>query len=338
MADIRILDKDTIKKVINMKTILNCVEDVYKAKSSGNSEVWPTTFYEFDPGHADMDIKSGYLKGAKIFGHKTVSWFGANREKGLPELVGVIVVFDATTGMPIGILDGGYITGLRTGAAGAIGAKYLARPDSETLFVLGAGNQAAFQIAATISLFPQLKRVIVADVLDPANAEKFVAAIQSRLKEEFKINADNVSFEIGSELAQAVPQADIIITVTPSKSPVIRKEWVRPGTHLSCIGADAEGKEEIDPEIYRNAVIFVDDMVHCIEAGETEIPLKKGVITRENIVGEIGDLILQKVPGRTSDDQITIYDATGMALLDIAAGKAALDLANEQNIGATVAL
>ena len=119
---------------------------------------------------------------------------------------------------------------------------------------------------------------------------------------------------------------------------MIRKEWVRPGTHLSCIGADAEGKEEIDPEIYRGAVIFVDDMVHCVEAGETEIPLKKGIISREDIAGEIGDLILQKVPGRTSDEQITIYDATGMALLDIAAGKAALDLAQEKNLGSDAVL
>ena len=127
-------------------------------------------------------------------------------------------------------------------------------------------------------------------------------------------------------------------TLSEAKAPVIRKEWVRPGTHLSCIGADAEGKEEIDPEIYRGAVIFVDDMVHCVEAGETEIPLKKGIISREDIAGEIGDLILQKVPGRTSDEQITIYDATGMALLDIAAGKAALDLAKKKNLGSDAVL
>lgn len=127
MFNVKILSKEDIMQVIEMQPVMQCVEEVYKLKSEGDTVVWPTTFYEFDPGHADMDIKSGYLKGAKIFGHKTVSWFGANKEKGLPDLVGVIVVFDATNGLPIGILDGGYITGLRTGAAGAIGAKYLAR-------------------------------------------------------------------------------------------------------------------------------------------------------------------------------------------------------------------
>ena len=163
-----------------------------------------------------MDIKSGYLKGAKIFGHKTVSWFGANKEKGLPDLVGVIVVFDATNGLPIGILDGGYITGLRTGAAGAIGAKYLARPESETLFVLGAGNQAAFQIAAMLTLFPGLKKILVADMLDPQNAERFIEALPKRLAEEFGIDASDVTLEANSKLEEAVPQADVIITVTPS--------------------------------------------------------------------------------------------------------------------------
>ena len=111
MFHVKILSKEDIMQVIEMQPVIQCVEDVYKLKSEGDTVVWPTTFYEFDPGHADMDIKSGYLKGAKIFGHKTVSWFGANKEKGLPDLVGVIVVFDATNGLPIGILDGGYITG-----------------------------------------------------------------------------------------------------------------------------------------------------------------------------------------------------------------------------------
>ena len=170
------------------------------------------------------------------------------------------------------------------------------------------------------------------------SAEKFVKNLPKRLKDEFAIDMTGVVLEANSNLEDAVPQADVIITVTPSKEPVIRREWVRSGTHLSCIGADMEGKEEIDPELYRNAVIFVDDKVHCMEAGETEIPLKKGVITEKDILGEIGDLILGKVEGRTSNEQITIYDATGMALLDIAAGKAALDLAADQNLGTTAEL
>lgn len=298
---------------------------------------WPTVFHVFEEGERDMDIRSGYLPGEHIFGHKTIGFFGGNAEKGLPNLMATINVFDEFTGAPVGILEGAYITGVRTGAAGAIGAKYLARKDSETLFILGAGNQAAYQIAATITAFPGLKKVYVADLLFPENAEKFVAGIRQRLQEELGVETEGIVFEATNEPAVTVPESDIVITVTPSREPVIRKEWVRPGMHFSTVGSDMEGKEELDPEIFREAKVFVDDMEHCIEAGEVEIPVKKGILAESSIT-EIGDLILGNVAGRTSDEDITIYDPAGMALLDIAAAKVALDLAEAKGLGAVVEL
>ena len=284
-----------------------------------------------------MDIRSGYLPGEHIFGHKTIGFFAGNAEKGMPTLMATINVFDEFTGAPVGILEGAYITGVRTGAAGAIGAKYLARKDSETLFILGAGNQAAYQIAATIVCFPDLKKVYVADLLCPENAEKFVAGIRARLLDELGVDASGVSFEATNEPEITVPLSDIVITVTPAREPVIRKEWVRPGMHFSTVGSDMEGKEELDPEIFARAKVFVDDMEHCVEAGEVEIPVKKGIVSEADI-NEIGDLILGNCEGRTSDEDITIYDPAGMALLDIAAAKVALDLAEEKNLGTTVEL
>ena len=248
-----------------------------------------------------------------------------------------INVFDEFTGAPVGILEGAYITGVRTGAAGAIGAKYLARKDSETLFILGAGNQAAYQIAATIVCFPDLKKVYVADLLCPENAEKFVAGIRARLLDELGVDASGVSFEATNKPEITVPLSDIVITVTPAREPVIRKEWVRPGMHFSTVGSDMEGKEELDPEIFAGAKVFVDDMEHCVEAGEVEIPVKKGIVSEADI-NEIGDLILGNCEGRTSDEDITIYDPAGMALLDIAAAKVALDLAAEKDLGTIVEL
>lgn len=118
MANIRILSREDVIRVMEMQPVIDCVEEVYRQKSDGQTVVWPTTFYEFDPGHADMDIKSGYLPQAKLYGHKTVSWFEGNRDRGLPELTGLIAVYSAETGLPIGILDASYITGIRTGAAG----------------------------------------------------------------------------------------------------------------------------------------------------------------------------------------------------------------------------
>ncbi len=335
MYQIKVLSKEDISQVIEMTPVIACVEDVYCQKSRGETVVWPTVFYEFDPGRADMDIKSGYLKGAALFGHKTMSLFADNGEKGLPTLNGVIVVISAETGLPAGIVDGSYITGARTGAAGAIGAKYLARKNSKNLMILGAGNQAAFQIAAMLTVFPDLEKIRVADPLSFENAKNFVDQIPDRLKHEFKLENSRVSFEAAVDLEKAVSDSDIIVTVTPARNPVIKKEWVKPGTHFSCIGADAEGKEEIEGEILRGARIYTDDMPHCISSGEIEIPIKKGLISEKDIKGEIGDLILGKTEGRQSEEEITVYDATGMALLDIAAASAALKLAEEKNLGMT---
>ena len=331
----RILNKSEIMQVIEMQPTITAVENVYKMKSAGEAVAWPTIFHIFEEGTRDMDIRSGYLPGEHIFGHKTIGFFGGNKEKGLPTLMATINVFDEFTGSLVGVLDGAFITCVRTGAAGAIGAKYLARKDSETLFVLGAGNIAAYQIAATIVCFPGLKKVYVADLLFPENAERFVAGIAARLKDELGIDASGVEFVATNDPATTVPESDIIITVTPSRQPVIKKEWVRPGQHFSTVGSDMEGKEEIDPEIFRGAKVFVDDMEHCIEAGEVEIPVKKGVIRPEEI-HEIGELLLGRCEGRTSDDEITIYDPAGMALLDIAAAKVALDLAEQKGLGVAV--
>ena len=333
----RVMNRNDIMQVIEMAPTVQAVENVYTMKSRGEAVAWPTVFHIFEEGQRDMDIRSGYLPGEHIFGHKTIGFFAGNAEKGMPTLMATINVFDEFTGAPVGILEGAYITGVRTGAAGAIGAKYLARKDSETLFILGAGNQAAYQIAATIVCFPDLKKVYVADLLCPENAEKFVAGIRARLLDELGVDASGVSFEATNEPEITVPLSDIVITVTPAREPVIRKEWVRPGMHFSTVGSDMEGKEELDPEIFAGAKVFVDDMEHCVEAGEVEIPVKKGIVSEADI-NEIGDLILGNCEGRTSDEDITIYDPAGMALLDIAAAKVALDLAEEKDLGTTVEL
>ena len=285
-----------------------------------------------------MDIKSGYLPQAKLYGHKTVSWFEGNRDRGLPELTGLIAVYSAETGLPIGILDASYITGIRTGAAGAIGAKYLARADSRNLVLVGSGGQALFQIAAMRTLFPGLRKITVVNVRTPDHAARFTAALPQMLADQFGLDLAGVTLAPSGDLEAALSDADIVVTVTPSKTPLVQKDWVRPGTHLSCMGADMAGKQEVESALLAGARIFVDDLEHCISAGEIEIPLKQGVISQGDIVGEIGDLILGKVPGRQREDEITVYDSTGMALLDIAAAKAALALAEEKSLGTVVTL
>lgn len=338
MFNLKVLSREVTEKVLTMPEVIHAVTEVYELKAKGDTTVFPLVFHEFNPGVADMDIKSGWIRGSDIFGLKVVSWFGENVEKGLPALIGTIMVMDSATGVPVGILDGSYITGIRTGAAGAIGAKALARPESKHMLVVGAGHVAAFQVAAVLSLFPGLKTISVYDGLSQENAEKFAESMPQMLKEKFNIDAGEVVFEAVTDLPETTGKSDIIITVTPSHEPIIKKEWVKPGTHFSCIGADMSGKEEIDPEIFDGARVFTDDVPQCINVGEIEIPVAKGILKEEDIAGEIGDVLIGKTAGRENSEQITVFDATGTALLDLLTAKLALKKAEEQNLGETVNL
>ena len=331
---ITILGRNELQQVLNMSDVIEGVKSVYKLKAEGKTAVWPLVAYDFKECDGIMDIRSGAVFGNKqLHGLKMLNNFPHNKEKNLPAFTGMLMIFDATTGLPMGVMDASYVTCMRTRSAGAIGAQALARPESETLLVLGAGNQAAYQIAATIISMPKIKKIYIADPLAPDNAHYFAETCPDRMRDEFGIDCSNITFEAADDLDKCVGHSDVIITITPSRKPVIKKEWVKPGTHFSCIGADMEGKEEIDAEIFRNARVFADDIPQCIRVGEMEIPVKSGVIQRTEITGEIGQVLCGQVNGRQSNEEITIYDATGLALLDLVTGKCAIDLANKKGLG-----
>ncbi|MBF4692453.1 ornithine cyclodeaminase family protein [Fusibacter ferrireducens] len=348
---VKVLNKHEVKASLNMISVLEKVEEVYCLKARQKAGLWPLIFHEFQPEIADMDIKSGYINEYDVYGLKVVSWFSENRDKNLPMLFGTTLMFDMKTGAPIGILDAEHVTGMRTGAAGAIGAKFLARARSEDLLIVGTGHQAAFQIAATLIAMQNIKRV---RICNPRNAEqgvKFVSTIKDILNLEFlsSFQADDevydrikakfeVQFIAEPSLEKAVSQSDIIITVTPSRKPLIMKSWLKEGVHISCMGSDLQGKQEIESCILKDAKIFVDDMAQAINVGELEIALKTGTISEDNIMGEIGELILSEKVGRTNDSEITIFDSTGIALQDLIVSKLAIDIAKEKNIGQEVDL
>lgn len=352
MSKVRILNEETIKELLDIKNVIEVVEQVYALKNSNQANLFPIVTHVFEPGKADMDIKSGHLKGkANVFGLKLVSWFGDNIEKGLPDVIGTIMVFEGKTGIPLGILSAEHITGMRTGSAGAIGAKYLARKDSESLLMVGAGHQAFFQIAAALTVLNNIRKVTVYDPIDFKFAVDFCNRVKLRLKNEIlsKYKDDKIYFEklakkldinfvATNDIEKSTSEADIIVTATPSRKPLIKKEWVKKGTHFTCIGSDMEGKQEIDEDIFSIARVFVDDINQATNVGETEIPIKKGIITKESIVGEIGEVILGKVPGRVSKDDITIFDSTGIAHQDLLTANYLIKFAKEKGLGAIVEL
>ncbi len=333
MFKVRVLNQENIKKVLDMASVIEAVERVYVLKHQKKADVFPMVFHEFERGVADMDIKSGYLKEADIFGLKLVSWFGENGKKDLPALIGTTLVFDGKTGVPVGLLSAEHVTGMRTGAAGAIGAKYLARKNSESLLMVGTGHQALFQIGAVLTALPGIRKVMVHSPRTKGKAEKFCEVVEANLKRMFPGISFEATFEAANDLEAAVRVSDIIITATPSRQAMILREWVKAGTHISCIGADMEGKQEIDEKLYETARVFVDDFKQAASVGETETAVAKGIVRLDDPLPEIGEVIDGDAEGRQSDKDITIFDSTGIALQDLMVSKLALDKAESLGIG-----
>ncbi len=336
MSKIRILSEKDIEKIFTLKDAILAVEEAYVQKHKGEGVLWPMVFHEFEPGTADLDIKSGNLNAENIFGLKVVSWYGNNPAKGLPALFGTSMIFDLETGAPKAVLNAGAITDLRTGAAGAIGAKYLARKDSKELVMAGCGALSPYLIAATLYVLPSIERVTIINPHNPEKAEEKLADIVKTVDQLLAGSEGRRRAEItaSGDIETAVRMADIVLTATPSYEPYIKEEWIKGGTHIGCVGADMAGKEEIAPEIFKNAQVFGDDQIQCLGVGECEIPVKKGFIG--GLEAEIGAVIRGDHPGRSSKDRVTIFDSTGIALQDLASAGKILKAAEEKGIGAVV--
>lgn len=351
MSTIRVISRKDIEEHLNMHDAVKAVEQAYVLNAEKGVVLFDTVFHDFEAGKADMDIKSGTIDKAGVFGFKLMSWFGGNAGKGLPTLMGTIMLFDRATGVPLVLLDGASITGLRTGAAGAIGTRYLARPESTELLMVGAGNQAPYQLAAHLMLMDNIKTVRVYDPLSYEASVAFCAGIREVLSESFLpafkddpmmlarlLQKYSIDFIPVKNLQEATGTADIIVTVTPSRKPLVMKDWLKPGTHLSCMGADMAGKQEIDGNIFTSARVFVDDIAKTSKTGEMEIPIKEGLFCKKDIICEIGQVIAGRNPGRLSATETTIFDATGLAAQDILSAKELLAKAERLGFGTTAAI
>ena len=218
----------------------------------------------------------------------------------------LIILNAPKTGLPLAVLDGTYITNLRTGAAGGIAAKYLARKDSSRIALIGCGAQAQTQLMALNEIL-DIKTVFLYDCLK-SQAEIF-------LKKTRYLGLEMI---VHNRVKDCVREADILVTTTPSRKPIINSEWIKKGTHINAIGADAKGKQELDPEILRKAKVVVDDITQACHSGEINVPLAKGIFKKAEIQANLGEIITGRKKGRTSADEITLFDSTGLAILDIA--------------------
>ncbi|MBS7649047.1 alanine dehydrogenase [Candidatus Bathyarchaeota archaeon] len=324
--DSLLLSDDEVRDVISLGEAINVVEMAFREKGLGRVQMPPKIYLSFKRYNGDLRAMPSYLEELDISAVKVVNSHPDNREKhGLPTVMATIILIDPKSGFPFAIMGGTTITDMRTGAAGGIAAKYLARRDSKVVGMVGAGAQARTQLMALLEVFSSIEEIRVW-----SRSEKTRRDFKSEMEAKYGHLCKIIT--TGS-VKEAVNGADIIVTTTPSRTPLVMDEWVQPGTHLNCIGADAPGKEELDPLILKRAKIVVDDWEQASHSGEINVPLSRGIISREDVWAELGEVVAGKKPGRTSSEEITVFVSTGLAIQDAVTANLVYQRALERGIG-----
>jgi len=293
------------EKSLDYGTVNQAVEAVFQEHARGHVQMPPKVYITFD--HGDFRTMPAYVPSLDMAGVKIVNVHPGNPAAGLPTVMALTVILDVGTGIPRAIINATRLTDMRTGSAGAVAAKYLAPKKEVTLGVIGSGRQAEAQVEA-IS-----KELVIIGVRVWSREEK---------------NARAFAMRFGALGAAAVPlekacDVDVLVTTTPSRKPLVMHEWIHDGTHINAIGADAPGKEELDPLILKRAKVFVDDRPQAIHSGEINVPITKGLFHAHDIAGTLGEVVVG-VKGRRSSDEVTVFDSTGLAIQDLAIASLAM--------------
>lgn len=304
-----LLDRNAIKSLMRMSDVINAVEEAFRMCGEGRGNMPAKTYLSVDRG--DFRAMPAALPGCA--GMKWVNVHPQNPSLGLPSVMAILIYSDPETGYPLAIMDATEITAYRTGAAAAIASKYLARRDSHTIGIIGAGFQAYTQILAHAELFSSIS----------VNAFDISKAAVDRLMHSCS------QFSIKNCSIQEAVASDIVCTLTPSRNSIIKKEWIIAGTHINAVGADAPGKQELDPSILKEAIVVVDDLKQASTSGEINVPIQKGSYTIHEVYGTLAELVLGKKKGRTDNRVITVFDSTGIAIADIAVARLLFEKAHQ---------
>jgi alanine dehydrogenase len=324
-----LLSEKDVKKLLSLEEVLNSVESAFRMKGLGKVQMPPKSYLFIRKYNGDLRTMPAFLEEDDVISVKIVNVHPNNREKfNLPSVMATIIMIDPKTGAPIAIMGGTHITNLRTGVSGAIASKYLARKNPKRIGLVGAGAQARTQLLSLLIIYKQIEEVKV--------WSRTTKSIKSFLKDMRSIKKNIPKIMPVKNLREAVQYCDIIVSTTPSRKPLVSKDWIDEGTHINCIGADAPGKQELDPVILTQAKIVVDCEEQACHSGEINVPLEKGIIKKNDIYGSICEIVAGLKPGRTSDKEITVFTSTGLAIQDAAAANIAYKKALEQKIGSFV--
>lgn len=329
MTSLLIISNDQCIENIGMDEAILAVESAFRENVHGAYNTFPVVREFLKDGI--FGIKSGARTTSEgMIGLKAGGYWGNNpRQFQLAAHQSTIMLFDSATGVPKAVIGANYLTGLRTGAAGAVAAKYLARPNSRQVALFGSGIQSEMQIRALVEVLP-VERVAVYSPV-----EESLHDFQSRTAD-----IENVQFDFYSnhgDMKTPTLDADLIITTTPSYEFVVPKSWVSAGVHINAIGADTRGKQELDPAIFQHALAVADSFEQCVLLGDLQHPVAAGILDRTR-VRELSEVIEHPELGRTNAEQITVFDATGVYLEDLAVGEFVYQKALSMGFGITASI
>ncbi len=324
MPTIKILTESKLREAVQLDiAAIDCIEAAFAELAGGRVVMPPVMSLPVADVNGDVCVKTAYIPGVDTFAIKISPGFFENYKLGLPSTTGLMVVHSSLTGIVQAVLlDNGYLTDVRTAAAGAVSVRHMAREDADTVTVIGTGVQSRLQLQA-ICQVRQVRSTVVCG-RDLARAEAMAAEMADKLGLEIRATTD---------LAAAVSASDIVVTTTPSKEPLVQAEWLRPGQHIVAMGSDQADKVELAAACVSRADVFaVDRREQSAERGELRHAIEQGVIDSADAFPEIGEIIAGRAVGRSSSDDITVCDLTGTGVQDTAIANLALASAGDSGI------
>jgi ornithine cyclodeaminase len=321
---ILVVSEAMCRDLVDRKAAFDAVEAVFGAMARGDAYNFPVIREAIGYADALYGFKSGFDRAGLALGLKSGGYWPGNAAKGLTNHQSTVFLFDPDTGRLKALVGGNYLTAVRTAAASSVSIAHLARKDSKVLGMVGAGHQSAFQLRAA------------------AEQRAFEKVVAWNFHPDMLPALGKVAEEIGLpfeavEREQLGAEADVIITITSAFEPLMMKEWIKPGTHIACMGTDTKGKQEVDAALVAAATVFTDEIAQSTTIGEAQHAIAKGLIKAEDIT-PIGAVINGAHPGRTSDDEVTLFDGTGVGLQDLAVASVAADLATKSGTATSVTL
>lgn len=318
-----IIRKDHIAKVLTPAVANDAVEKAFKAQGSGQVQMPAKSYLHFKKG--DLRAMPAYIHGQGFYiaGIKGVNVHPENRKYNLPTVMAVVILVDPETGFPLAVLDGTYLTAMRTGAAGALASKLLSRKDAKIAGFVGCGSQARTQLSCTMAV----RKLEVIKVWERTPRSQSAKRFCQWAKRRYQVKA-----AVFPNIDEVTTDTDILFTTTPSRKVLVNR--ISPGSHINAMGADAKGKREIGSRILKKAKLVIDDWDQASHSGEINVPLRRKQLARKDIYAELGEIVVGKRKGRISEEEITLFDSTGLAIQDISCAHAVYTaLKNKAGIG-----